>query len=264
VACGFLWIANYLNNSEYYEKSLAETTSNTMVFQLFLGQIALDFICFSLWSAAFWPPPWPSSPVCLKNDTIVSLFKMKRKVVSFILRTPPALHGWLKETAAKRALSLNATCCSLLDEISTLKNTTSSELDGVIRVIKDWLGSKLLGIVLFGSRARGDSWHGSDYDLLVIVSNELTICRELYRDWDNLRILDQYSPHFCHLPERGDPLSPLFLEASIDGQILYDQAKITENYLRVLRYKIAAGQYTRSYLHGQPVWRSDEEQNISD
>lgn len=35
--------------------------------------------------------------------------------------------------------------------------------------VRNKIGSKLKKILLFGSRARGDAWEGSDYDIAVIV-----------------------------------------------------------------------------------------------
>jgi len=143
------------------------------------------------------------------------------------------------------------------------RDKTHSELTGVVEALRDWLGPNLLGIVLFGSRARGDSWQDSDYDLLIVLSSDFEITRELYRSWDVLAIGSEISPHFIHLPSNSDRAPTLFLEAALDGHVLYDGEGLTTSYLGTLRDTIATGRHKKHYLHGQPVWRSDEEPKLS-
>jgi uncharacterized protein len=40
------------------------------------------------------------------------------------------------------------------------------------RSVRRRLGSNVIGVILFGSRARGDYWQGSDYDFIVIVDHK--------------------------------------------------------------------------------------------
>ncbi len=40
------------------------------------------------------------------------------------------------------------------------------------------LGSHLKQVILFGSQARGDSWEGSDYDMLIVVDKRTPEIRE--------------------------------------------------------------------------------------
>lgn len=50
------------------------------------------------------------------------------------------------------------------------------------RRLRARLGSHLLRLVLFGSRARGDAREGSDYDVLVVVDERTEELRELLLD----------------------------------------------------------------------------------
>ena len=36
-------------------------------------------------------------------------------------------------------------------------------------IVREKLGDRLKQVILFGSRARGDAWEGSDYDVIVVV-----------------------------------------------------------------------------------------------
>ena len=46
------------------------------------------------------------------------------------------------------------------------------------RILRDKIGPHLSKVYLFGSQARGDSWEGSDYDMLVIVDKRIPFIRE--------------------------------------------------------------------------------------
>jgi predicted nucleotidyltransferase len=44
------------------------------------------------------------------------------------------------------------------------------------------LGAHLIEVILFGSRARGDAWEGSDYDVIVVVDKRTPETREAVLD----------------------------------------------------------------------------------
>ena len=52
------------------------------------------------------------------------------------------------------------------------KNSTDIIIQELREVIQKEIGTALRDIILFGSRARGDSSPDSDYDILVLVDNE--------------------------------------------------------------------------------------------
>lgn len=57
--------------------------------------------------------------------------------------------------------------------------------------VRDRLKSRLKNIYLFGSRARGNSWEGSDYDMALIVDKKDRDLEEKILDVST-SLLDQY------------------------------------------------------------------------
>lgn len=64
--------------------------------------------------------------------------------------------------------------------------------------IRAKLGSRVKQIILFGSRARGDAWQGSDYDCIVVVDHRTPDIREAILDAD-IEMLDKYGRLFAAL-----------------------------------------------------------------
>jgi len=57
--------------------------------------------------------------------------------------------------------------------------------------VRDRLKSRLKNIYLFGSRARGDAWDGSDYDMALVVKNRDRILEEEVLDVSTF-LLDEF------------------------------------------------------------------------
>jgi len=81
----------------------------------------------------------------------------------------------------------------------------------------------VLGIILFGSAARGDRDEYSDYDLLVLFKDEKSLWTQwdrLYEQVGELRLLVHVIPKT--LKEFRETTEPTFLESVLkDGKILY-------------------------------------------
>ena len=128
----------------------------------------------------------------------------------FVLRLPSELHGALRTLAMRKGLSLNELCLRAIKNYVTGMET--DEENGArahqkwFMVIQDILAESLLGVVLFGSKARGEDHIASDIDLLIVVATDLPLTRRLYALWDEHLSGEQYSPHFVHLPEDVDEL----------------------------------------------------------
>lgn len=52
----------------------------------------------------------------------------------------------------------------------------------LVRGLARRLGSRLLGATLFGSRARGMAWSGSDYDIFLLIDREDPAARRIVYD----------------------------------------------------------------------------------
>jgi hypothetical protein len=166
----------------------------------------------------------------------------------FVLRLDPQLHKSLKAEAAKSGESLNSLC---LRKIS-LAATPSRFSEIVGKVISHF---NPLGVVLFGSVARGEERAGSDIDLLIVLDATKPVQRSLYSQWDEfINPSETFSPQFVHLPKAGMDVGSIWLETAIDGEILCDPKEVLKKeYIRI-RSLIAAGAYLRKSSHGQSYW----------
>jgi HEPN domain-containing protein len=172
----------------------------------------------------------------------------------FVLRIDPELHRTLRREAAARDLSLNAYCTTLLQRRSA---ATAPRRDAQafpwLEDVERAVGSELVGVVLFGSRARGDALEGSDTDLLVVLEPGSPLNRARYDQWET-RFGAESSPHFVTLPATGEEFGSIWLEAAVDGTIVQDRGARVAALLVSIRREIAAGRYRRAMAYGHPYW----------
>lgn len=165
----------------------------------------------------------------------------------FVLRLDPLLHKALKEEAKKLGESLNTLC---LRKITQSAPSLHSAVIGAI--VAEF---NPLGIILFGSAARGEARQSSDIDLLIVLDSSVPIHRSLYQRWDQALPKDsKYSPQFVHRPLQEESIGSIWLESALEGEVLYDKEDLMKNELVQIRSKIAAGQYQRKTSHGQAYW----------
>jgi predicted nucleotidyltransferase len=172
----------------------------------------------------------------------------------FVLRIEPALHAALREAAGVAGLSLNEYCRRRL--MAPGLEVSGPALDVVSSGIAV-VGGALVGVVAFGSWAREEQVAGSDVDVLLIVSEEVAIRRELYRVWDAKPVFwGSYpvEPHFVHIPAAGARISGLWAEVAVDGVVLFERGLEVSRFLAALRRRIADGGLVRRRIHGQPYW----------
>jgi predicted nucleotidyltransferase len=114
----------------------------------------------------------------------------------------------------------------------------SGLLDGLVSKLREGLGSDLVAVVLFGSRARGEAREGSDWDVLVIahrlpgrtLERAMRIKRMLPSDHRGEVSLLAKTPE-----EFTAGLPDLYLDIAVDGVILYDTDEYMAGRLRLLR-----------------------------
>lgn len=174
----------------------------------------------------------------------------------FLLRLEPKHHAALRSAAADQGLSLNEYCARRLampEQPVPSQDWTSL----VVRRAAEMFGEKLVGVVAFGSWARGDEAGGSDIDVLVVLESEVTIDRSLYRKWDETPVVSGHrlvDPHFVHLPQGRGKVSGLWLEVARDGIVLYERGFRISRSLIAGRQQLIAGNVVRREVFGQPYW----------
>lgn len=172
----------------------------------------------------------------------------------FVLRLDPRLHGALRRAAAEAGLSLNEYCVRKL--YSAAPGVSDPGWQAVERATAA-VEASLVGVVVYGSWARGEAARGSDVDVLIVVDREVPVVRELYRRWDEEPVSwegRRVEPHFVHLPVSGETPSGTWAEVAVDGIVLFDRDLTVSRRLVELRNMIAEGGLVRREVHGQPYW----------
>lgn len=172
----------------------------------------------------------------------------------FVLRIDSSLHAALREAANQAGLSLNEYCARKL--VLPGANVTGPAADIVMRAAV-LAGGSLVGVVVFGSWARGELADSSDVDLLIVLDEGIPIDRRLYREWDRAPMSwsgHPVEPHFVHPPPPDARLSSVWAEVAVAGVILFEREFVLSRRLVAIREAIAAGRIVRRTLHGQPYW----------
>lgn len=186
----------------------------------------------------------------------------------FVLRVPSELHLRLKELSLARRISLNELCSRKLSELKDLEaveETAFSDSHSLFQEIHRRFPG-VVSIVLFGSVARGEQTQASDIDLLLVMSEETVLSRELYSAWDKLcSALSErfpqamkFSPHFVHLPKTVMEAGSLWFEVALDGKIMAAEDVSVSRFLYCVREKMAQGKIQRKLSHGHPYWIKKE------
>jgi len=117
----------------------------------------------------------------------------------------------------------------------SLKEDQTSNLKRVVEVLSRFGG--VIGILLFGSYARGDYDEYSDYDLLVIFEDKASMWnswKDLFRDVGNLKLNLHVIPETLEEFKRANPL--FHEELTKFGKVLYAKHPL-EVHLKPVRLK---------------------------
>ncbi|MFQ5758277.1 MAG: nucleotidyltransferase family protein [Candidatus Bathyarchaeia archaeon] len=101
----------------------------------------------------------------------------------------------------------------------SLVKQLESSLSEIVAVVKTVEG--VVGVILFGSFARGEADEGSDVDLLVLFEDEGVMRRN---EWEVTRRMpaDVFAQSICVCPSTLEEMNPVFLQAVLEeGVILY-------------------------------------------
>ncbi len=177
------------------------------------------------------------------------------RAARFLLRLPAGLHQALQRVAGEAGLSLNEYCVRRLALSGAGIAAQPGAADVVARAAAVG-GNALLGVIVYGSWARGSAAAESDVDVLMILDRGRPLDRGLYRDWDSAPVTwgdRAVDPHFVHLPADGRATG-LWGEAAIDGVLLFEAGTRVSSTLAQVRRDIVAGRLVRRMAHGQPYW----------
>ncbi len=176
----------------------------------------------------------------------------------FVLRIPSELHQIVEKKSKELGVSLNHFCKAKLEEALSGKKNEHSQ--GVQCLIQEW-GENVVGLVLFGSVARGEQTPPSDLDLLIVLNSKIKLSRSLYKIWDlksaevfNKEFNSKVSPHFIHIPQDTMGAGGLWYEVSIDGIVLWEKNYLISRFLKRIRESILSGSIKRFMTHGHPYW----------
>ena len=173
----------------------------------------------------------------------------------FVVRIDPSLHASLRARARSEGISLNRYCARELGSPGSELLPPAAEAVGRAHSI---LGEALLGVLVFGSWARGKPSWESDLDILLIAADELPISRSLYRQWDDGPALEWdghvVEPHFVHLLADGETPSGLWAEVAMDGLVLFERRLAVSRTLAGVRRRILEERVSHRVVHGNPYW----------
>jgi predicted nucleotidyltransferase len=128
----------------------------------------------------------------------------------------------------------------------------------VIAALKQGLGDRLIAIVLFGSRARGEADETSDWDLLVIAHHLPDKVMERHITFKSMLPVEWRSrvSMLAKTPQEFEARLPsLYLDIALDGLVLYDTGEyVTERLARLRRLVQKQGLHRGSTEHDL-IWR---------
>lgn len=132
----------------------------------------------------------------------------------------------------------------------------------ITSALRAGLGNRLVAVILFGSRARGEASDSSDWDMLVIAEG---LPKKVFER--RALLLPSLPPRYrgaismlAKTPDEFEAHLPsLYLDIALDGQILYDRQNYAAEKLAALRRLIQRAGLYRERTSAGDVWRWQKE-----
>ena len=125
-------------------------------------------------------------------------------------------------------------------------NIETSYLREAVDRLREAFGVKLIGVALYGSRARGEAREESDVDLLVVAQDLPSNWQERTRALhDPLRQISDAPPMYVYSKTPGEfesQFPSIYLDFALDGIVLYErEAYLTRKLAQIREIIQAAG-----------------------
>ena len=138
------------------------------------------------------------------------------------------------------------------------KQPAQEVLHPLTATLREQLGSRLVALVLFGSRARGDAEDGSDWDFLLIAEDlprkvfdrHIYVKRLLPLPWRAVASILAKTPD-----EFEASLQTVYLDIATDGIILYDKGQYISDRLAQVRRQLQSSGLHRTQQGREMQWR---------
>lgn len=141
--------------------------------------------------------------------------------------------------------------------MNIMEHIDSSALKNIVDCYREFLRNRLISIVLFGSRARGDAKKSSDYDLFIIAEHlplkpfqRVLFIREPLKG--------QFDEKICIIAKTPEEIlgtfPPFFLDIGLDGIILFDNNDFFKNLQIKIRDIIQQAGLRRKRINGEFFW----------
>jgi predicted nucleotidyltransferase len=158
-------------------------------------------------------------------------------------------------------VSFNQYCVSILNQRGHISPQPAdalqlvTDLQPLVDAVRKELSERVIGVVLFGSLARGQAREHSDIDLLVVLSSDANFDRDLYDQLPYRTHLGRpVSYNVVRLPGDIRRASSLWFEVAVDGVVLFDLGLALSRTLGALRRLLLEGQFRRRSSYGVGYW----------